>query len=100
MLNLDVCENANEVTVKLIGTLDANSANQFNECLGGFSDSINKVTFDFEKLRYVSSAGLRVILSYQNKMDKDGGTLRIINVNDMIQEIFDDTGFSDFLVIE
>ena len=54
---------------------------------------------DFEKLDYISSAGLRVLLSTQKVMTRQGG-MKVINVNDSIMEIFEVTGFSDILTIE
>ena len=54
---------------------------------------------DFEGLEYVSSAGLRVILKAQKLMNKQG-SMKIVNVNDTIMEVFDITGFADVLTIE
>ena len=54
---------------------------------------------DFEKLEYISSAGLRVLLSAQKTMNKQG-SMKLVNVNETIMEIFEVTGFSDILTIE
>ncbi len=62
-------------------------------------DGIEKLTFDFEKLEYISSAGLRVLLAAQKAMDKQG-SLVVRNVNETIMEIFEVTGFNDILSIE
>ena len=59
----------------------------------------NDLTLDFVKLDYISSAGLRVLLSTQKAIGNQG-SLKIINVNETINEIFDVTGFSDILTIE
>ena len=62
-------------------------------------DGVKELTLDFEKLDYISSAGLRVLLSTQKVMNKQGA-LKIIHVNDTIMEIFEVTGFTDILTIE
>lgn len=61
---------------------------------------VTDVTLDFSKLEYISSAGLRVILSLQKRMDKQGGKLTIIGVNEMIMELFEITGMIDVLSIQ
>ena len=60
---------------------------------------VKQLTLDFEKLEYISSAGLRVLLSAQKTMNKQG-EMKLCNVNDIIQEIFEVTGFVDILTIE
>ena len=60
---------------------------------------VEALTFDLEKLEYISSAGLRVLLSAQKTMNKQG-TMKVTRANEMILEIFEVTGFSDILTIE
>ena len=55
---------------------------------------------DFEKLEYISSAGLRCLLHFKNDIEKFGGTVKIINVIDEVKEVFDITGFSDIFEFE
>ena len=62
-------------------------------------DGVKELVFDFKDLAYISSAGLRVLLSAQKTMNKQG-SMKICNVNSDIMEIFDVTGFVDILVIE
>ncbi len=100
MLNVEVKTEGNVTRISMEGMLDANSADIFKEKLNEIPADAEKVVVDMEKLRYTSSAGLRVILGLQNTMDKNGGKLVFTNVNSVIQEVFDDTGFSDFLIIE
>lgn len=100
MLNVEIKPEGNVTRVTMEGMLDANSAGEFKEKLSEIPDDASEVVVDMEKLRYTSSAGLRVILGLQNAMDKSGGKLVLKNVNSVIQEVFDDTGFSDFLTIE
>ena len=62
-------------------------------------DGVSKLVLDCEKLDYISSAGLRVLLSAQKVMAKKDG-MKVIRVNDIVMEIFEVTGFSDILDIE
>ena len=62
-------------------------------------DGVTELIMDFEQLDYISSAGLRVLLSAQKVMNKQG-SMKIINVNETIMEVFDVTGFVDILTIE
>ena len=100
MLNIDLKENEDGVTVVMEGMLDAMSAGAFKEKLNEIPENCKNIVIDMEKLRYTSSAGLRVILALQNRIDEVGGSLVFKNVNSMIREVFDDTGFSDILTIE
>lgn len=100
MLKVDVITEGNVTRIVMDGMLDVNSAGEFKEKLNEIPEDAAKVVIDMEKLKYTSSAGLRVILGLQNSMDKSGSELVFTNVNSVIQEVFDDTGFSDFLIIE
>ena len=72
---------------------------QLEEEIRDSLDGVTELVFDFAELAYVSSAGLRVLLSSQKTMNGKG-TMVVKNVSDEIQEIFDVTGFSDILTIE
>ena len=91
--------NGTELAVALEGRLDTSTAPQLETELNGSLDGITALTLDFEKLEYVSSAGLRVLLSAQKTMNKQG-EMKLIHVGDAIMEIFEVTGFSDILTIE
>ena len=83
----------------LEGRLDTITAPELEKEISELSDEVNGLVIDMEKLEYVSSAGLRVILkAYKALSSKDG--LKIINASDDIKEVFNITGFSDFLNIE
>ena len=87
-------KNGNSLVIALEGRLDTVTAPQLEEELKSSIDGVDALTFDFAKLVYISSAGLRVLLSAQKTMNKQG------NVGAEIKDIFDVTGFSDILTIE
>ncbi|MDD3413476.1 MAG: STAS domain-containing protein [Lachnospiraceae bacterium] len=92
-------ENETSMILELDGRLDTTTSKQLEEEVSSSFTGKTEVTMDFSKLVYVSSAGLRVILSAQKIMNKQG-SMKIINVNEMVMEVFEITGFSDILTIE
>ena len=90
--------NKNELIVKIDGRLDTNSAqeveNQVKDLKG-----VKTLIFDLKDLKYISSAGLRILLACQKEMEKQG-TMKIINANSDVKEIFEVTGFDEILTIE
>ena len=89
----------NELTITLVGRLDTNTAPQLEPVIKNELDGVKKLVFDMEKLDYISSAGLRVLLATQKIMNKQGEMI-IRNANKDIMEVFQITGFSDILTIE
>lgn len=85
--------------VSLTGRLDTNTSPQFESFLKENLANKTQVELDFEKLEYISSAGLRVILSVQKIMNKQGA-MKLVHVNKLIREIFEATGLNDILTIE
>lgn len=85
--------------VKLIGRLDTQTSPLLSDSLDEDLDNVEDLTFDMSELIYISSAGLRVILSTQKIMNKQG-SMKLINVQDIVQEVFDATGLSTILTIE
>ena len=85
--------------IALEGRLDTLTAPKLDAEIQGALDGITSLVFDFEKLAYISSAGLRILLSAQKVMNKQG-TMIIRNAGPEIREIFDVTGFSDILTLE
>ncbi len=83
----------------LEGRLDTVTAPALEKALAESLDGVTDLTLDFEKLEYISSAGLRVLLSAQKSMNKRG-TMRLVRVGETVMEIFDVTGFTDILTIE
>lgn len=95
-MNISKSLNDSVLTVSLEGRLDTTTSPMLESELNGSYEGITELILDFAALEYISSAGLRVILS-AHKMTK--GMLKIINVNDSVREIFEITGFSDILNI-
>ena len=91
--------NGDKLEVAIEGRLDTTTAPELEEVLSKFNDSVASVDFDFAKLEYISSAGLRVLLAEQKLMNKKGGMV-IHNVCDAVMEVFEITGFVDILTIQ
>ena len=89
------------LVISLSGRFDTITSPQLEEEINRNSfDEIETVTLNMRSLEYISSAGLRVVLKLHKKMTAQGGQLKLINVNDMIMEIFTMTGMDSFLEIE
>ena len=88
-----------QLTVLLEGRLDTSTAPLLEEELRNSLDDIKRLVLDLEKLEYLSSAGLRVVLAAQKRMSKQGQML-LKHVPEVIMEIFEVTGFVDILTIE
>ena len=91
--------NGSTLSVALEGRLDTTTAPLLEAELKASMDGITELELDFEKLEYLSSAGLRVLLTAQKVMNKQGKMV-IRHVNETIQEVFEITGFIDILTIE
>ena len=91
--------NGTSLNIALEGRLDTTTAPELDAVLKESLDGITELVLDFEKLEYLSSAGLRVLLASQKTMNKQG-SMKISHVNETIMEIFEVTGFSDILTIE
>lgn len=89
----------NSATFTLSGRLDTITSPALENALKDVLPDLEELVLDFEGLDYISSAGLRVLLSAQKIMSKQGG-MRIIHVNDTVMEIFTVTGFTDILTIQ
>lgn len=99
MLNVLKNKDNDFLLVSLEGRLDTTTAPQLEKELNESIEGVTSLTLDMNKLDYISSAGLRVLLSAQKKMNAQG-SMRVINVGETIMEIFEVTGFSDILTIE
>ena len=96
-MKINFNKKAEALIVNVEGRLDTITAPEFETFLNANMGGIDKLIIDCEKLEYVSSAGLRVLLSAQKKMKN---SMKLINVCELVMEVFEMTGFADILVIE
>jgi len=99
MLNITKNANDKELVIALEGRLDTMTAPDLEKELKDDLEGVESLVFDFEQLQYISSAGLRILLSAQKQMNKQG-TMVVKNSSEEIMEIFEVTGFSDILTIQ
>lgn len=99
MLNITNSKDGDRLVVELEGRLDTTTSPQLEENMNAQLDGVTELTFDLKQLEYISSAGLRVLLSSQKTMNKQGRMI-VKNVSEEVQEIFEVTGFSDIFTIQ
>ncbi len=92
-------QNGTNLEIALEGRLDTTTAPELESELKNSLDGVDTLTMDFANLAYISSAGLRVLLSAHKTMAARGG-MKITNVSEIVSEVFDVTGFADILTIE
>ena len=90
--------NGDKLTLKIIGRLDAGSAPELSKELTTALEGVKDLTFDFAELKYIASAGLRVLLVAQKRMNKQG-SMKLINVSESVLEVLDMTGFASLMTI-
>ena len=98
-MTIEQKKEGNALLLALEGRLDTTTAPQLEAALKEALPGVEALTFDLEKLEYISSAGLRVLLSAQKTMNRQG-IMKVKNANEMILEIFEVTGFADILTLE
>ncbi|MBQ1631972.1 MAG: STAS domain-containing protein [Clostridia bacterium] len=98
-MHIRMTQNGNALTVALEGRLDTLTAPELETALKDALEGVGELTFDLEKLDYISSAGLRVLLSAQKAMNRQGG-MKVLHANEVVMEIFEITAFTDILTIE
>ena len=99
-MNIKTEKQGNKMTVNINGRLDTMTAPEMESKVLGNLDGIEELILDLSELSYMSSAGLRVILACQKKINAAQGSMVVKNVNELIMDIFDATGFIDILTIE
>lgn len=98
-MTIEIKKNAEKTIIEIVGRLDTITAPVLEKTINNDIEGTKNLVFDFKYLEYISSAGLRVLLSTQKKMQKIGST-KVINVCEEVMEVFEMTGFTDILVIE
>ena len=97
-MTIEIKRNAEETVIELAGRLDTTTAPALDKTINGDVEGTKNLVLDFKNLEYISSAGLRVLLSAQKKMQKIG-SMKVTNVCEEVMEVFEMTGFADILTI-
>ena len=98
-MTIEIKRNAEETKIELVGRLDTTTAPALDKTINEDVADVKNLVLDVKELEYISSAGLRVFLSAQKKMQKIG-SMKVRNVCEAVMEVFEITGFADILVIE
>ena len=98
-MKIEKTQNEKKMVVALEGRLDTTTAPRLEEELKNSLAGVTDLIIDLSKLEYISSAGLRVLLSAFKTM-RNKGKMKVTNANELVKEVFEVTGFSDFLPIE
>ena len=98
-MNIEQKRNGSALTIAPEGYLDTTTAPELRAVLETALAGVTELTFDFAKLEYISSSGLRLLLFAQKRMNEQG-SMKVIHANSVILEIFEVTGFADVLTLE
>lgn len=98
-MNINIEKNNGTTVIKLDGRLDTTTAPELEKAINNEGDALKSLVLDFNGVDYISSAGLRVLLTAQKKMNVQGH-MELINVSESVMDIFEMTGFADILVIK
>ena len=98
-MTIEIKRNADETTIVLVGRLDTTTAPALDKTVNEDIRDTKHLILDLKGLEYISSAGLRVLLGAQKKMQKLG-SMKVVSVREEVMEVFEMTGFADILVIE
>ena len=96
-MTINVERNFELVTLEITGRLDTTTAPNLEAVINEISEDTKELVFDMAELEYISSAGIRVILSAYKKMNQSGGIMRIEKENDIVREVFEMTGLLEML---
>ena len=98
-MTIEIKRNADETVIELVGRLDTTTAPTLDKTINEDIADTKNLVLNLEGLEYISSAGLRVLLSAQKKMQKVGA-MKVTNVCEVVMEVLEMTGFADILTIE
>ena len=98
-MTLEIKKTAEATTIEIVGRLDTMTAPALDKAINEDVGDVKHLVLDMKALEYISSAGLRVLLAAQKKMQKIG-SMKLMNVCEEVMEVFEMTGFADILVIE
>lgn len=97
-MNIDKKQDGGCLTVKVEGRLDTNTSPELEAELQ--LDGVKEVAFDFSALEYISSAGLRVLMTVHKSMAASGGAMKILHPNAMVRGVFEITGLDSVFAVE
>ena len=98
-MTIEIKKNNQETIIEIVGRLDTITAPALDKTINEDIAGTKNLVLDVKELEYISSAGLRVLLGAQKKMQKIG-SMKVTNVREEVMEVFEMTGFADILVIE
>ena len=98
-MTLEIKKNVEETIIEIVGRLDTTTAPALEKTINEDVADAKNLVLDLKGLEYISSAGLRVLLAAQKKMQQIG-SMKVINVCESVMEVFEITGFADILTIE
>ena len=98
-MTMEIKKNAEAAVIEIVGRLDTTSAPALEKAINEDIGDAKNLVLDLKGVQYISSAGLRVLLSAQKKMQKIGA-MKVTNVCEAVMEVLEMTGFADILVIE
>ena len=98
-MNLTKTKKGTTIVISVDGRIDTNTAMEFGEQVNDSLDNIENLVLDFSNVEYISSLGLRAILEIQKRMISQG-TMKVVNANQAVMDVFNMTGFSKILTIE
>lgn len=98
-MTIEIMNNENSTTIKVVGRLDTTTAPMLDKAINEDIAGVKDLVLDFAGVEYISSAGLRVLLGAQKKMQQVG-SMKLIGVCEEVMSILEMTGFADILVIE
>ena len=98
-MTIEIKRNAEETVIVIVGRLDTTTAPVLDKTISDDLGDTTKLVLDLKGLEYISSAGLRILLSAQKKMQKIG-SMKVTNVCETVMEVLEMTGFADILTIE
>ena len=98
-MTIEIKKNQEETIIKIVGRLDTVTAPALDKTINEDISDTQNLVLDVKGMEYISSAGLRVLLGAQKKMQKNG-SMKVVGVCDEVMEVFEMTGFADILVIE
>ena len=98
-MTIEIKKNNQETIIEIVGRLDTITAPALDKTINEDTGGTQNLVLDVKGMEYISSAGLRVLLAAQKKMQKIG-SMKVINVCEEVMDVFEMTGFADILVIE